>query len=114
MLVSDSLTMAIKSLQARTGSSGLRCSEEANFRFHAAQRISLDFFKVSSILQARKSAAAAASCVRHDQQIVARELWGTDNVVILVVCMEKAELVVVDDGRVVGSDRPETSATVHL
>jgi hypothetical protein len=45
----------------RTLSSGVKCSEGDTLRLYAAQRISRDFFKVSSILQAVKSAAAAAS-----------------------------------------------------
>ena len=44
-----------------TGSSGVTCSAGGSLRLYAAHKISLDFFKVSSILQAAKSAAPAAS-----------------------------------------------------
>ena len=45
----------------RTGSSGVKYSEGETLRLYDAQRISFDFFRVSSILQAAKRAAAAAS-----------------------------------------------------
>lgn len=45
-----------------TASSGVSCSAGGSLRLYAAHSISFDFFKVSSILQAAKSAAAAASC----------------------------------------------------
>jgi len=44
-----------------TGSSGVSWSAGESLRLYAAQRISLDFFRVSSILHAAKSAAAATS-----------------------------------------------------
>ena len=44
-----------------TESSGANCSTGETFMLYAAQRISFDFLRVSSILQAAKRAAAAAS-----------------------------------------------------
>ena len=44
-----------------TGLSADMCSEGGTLRLYAAQTISRDFFKVSSILHAVKRAAAAAS-----------------------------------------------------
>ena len=44
-----------------TGSSGAKCSDGDSLRLYAAQTISRDFLRVSSILQAVNKAAAAAS-----------------------------------------------------
>ena len=44
-----------------TALSGDTCSEGASLRLYAAQRMSRDFLSVSSILQAAKREAAAAS-----------------------------------------------------
>jgi hypothetical protein len=49
-------------LRALTVSSGDKWSWGGSLRLYAAQRMSRDFLSVSSILQAEKSAAAAASC----------------------------------------------------
>ena len=53
--------IAIAELSLPTESSGVKCSDGETLRLCAAQRMSFDFFNVSSILQAVNSAAAAAS-----------------------------------------------------
>lgn len=52
-----------------TGSSGLNWSCLGTLRLCAAHMISRDFLRVSSILQAAKSAAAAASWSNHKRRL---------------------------------------------
>ena len=63
ILLDISVPNSITVLVTLTGSSGVTCSDGAIFKLYAAHNISFDFFNVSSILQAAKRAAAAASYI---------------------------------------------------
>ena len=73
--------------------------------------MSRDFFSVSSILHAVKSAAAAASWSKISNEEGEGEADDclpvkTHNIAVLGVCMDKPELVVIDNSRVKRPDRP--------
>lgn len=67
--------------------------------------MSRDFFSVSSILQAVKSAAAAASCTKVSSCVASGKICLTYNKDEFVLSMYKAKLLVVDHSGVERSDR---------
>jgi hypothetical protein len=91
--------------------SGDRCSAGDNLRLYEAHKISRDFFRVSSVLQAVNKAAAAASWSR--SQLVDRcicKLLGEENtydIMIFTIIVSQSELMVIDTSRVEGPNGPE-------
>jgi len=71
---------------------------------YAAQRISLDFLRVSSILHAAKSAAAAASWRRVQVKLIDYSEGAYD--VAIAIRMSQTELVIVNTCGIVGFNRP--------
>jgi hypothetical protein len=69
--------------------------------------MSRDFFRVSSILHAVKSAAAAASWWRVSHQRCTSRSSETHHIAVLGVRVHKSELVVIDDSSIERPDRPK-------
>lgn len=92
--------------RGRTGLSGETCSRGDILRLYPAQTISRDFFRVSSILQAVKRAAAAASYLHLADR--ASEIYSTPrethSITVFIVGVHEPELVIVHHGRVKGAD----------
>lgn len=76
--------------------------------------MSFDFLRVSSILQALKSAAAAASCVVSKQADRISNFLAPYSVVIFAIRVDEAELVIVHSGSVVRSHGPETFVSLII
>lgn len=99
---------------ALTGSSGESWSAGESLRLKEAQMISLDFLSVSSILQAVKRAASAASC-EFIRFFAVLDMGGasTYDEVVFVVCVDEAEFMVVDTCSIECSHRAMDCETVE-
>lgn len=97
-------------MELLTVSSGDTCSDGDLFRLYAAHIMSRDFLRVSSILHAVKSAAAAASFLSSGQLrwkvTDGNKVATTYHVIVLAVRMDQSEFVVIHTRSVVCTNRP--------
>lgn len=102
-------------MELLTVSSGDTCSEGDLFILYAAHSMSRDFLRVSSILQAVKSAAAAASLSSGSATTAIRPSGETYHIIVLAVRMDQSEFMIIHTCSVVCTNRasPTELATYH-